>query len=1143
MDLIKLAVRQPVTVIVGVIFVMMAGLIALDRVAIQLTPTVDDTVVAITTFWEGASPSEIELEIIDKQEEKLQGVSGLRGMTSVSQQGQGVVRLEFRTGTPKEAALREVSDKLREVEAYPDNVDEPIVEATDPDNRDYIAWIVFGSTDPNLDIRELQDFAENRIKPKLDQVPGISEINVLGGREREAQVRFDPLLLAQLGITPSQLVDALRGTNQNVSAGELADGRFDVRLRTIGQYETPEDVETTVVAYGADGGPILLREIATVVLTYKEPTGFVRWKGRPVLAINAQREPGTNVIGVMNELKAVLADLSAERGVLESEARRRNLDGEFFMVQVYDQTVYINQALKLVQDNIWLGGAIAIMILLAFLRSIRTVSIIAIAIPISVIGAVVIMLSLGRSVNVVSLAGMAFAVGMVVDNAIVVLENIFRHLEMGEKPMTAAYEGTKEVGGALVASTLTTVVVFAPILLVQEEAGQLFRDIALAICAAVLLSLMVSLTVIPMLASRLLREHKIKPADSDAGRKPRSNGRLARFGRAIVHPFKVAGRTISSLPSLISRLIYWACGSWIARIVVIAVLTIGSLVGSVMLMPPADYLPSGNRNLIFGLLIPPPGYNQQRQSEIGERIEKVMRPYWEAAEHPRGSEERRVAEAALASVPTFDWASGQPGPDVVPPPIENYFFVSATGTMFHGAIASEDLKVVDLQPLFSKATESTRVPGVFAFAFQLPLFRLGGSTGSALKIDVVGDELAEVSAAAGALFGSLMEVYGPGTIQPNPSNFNIETPERQIRPDRVRLAEVGMTPAVLGSAVAALGDGAIVGEYRLSGESIDLKVIAQGSVNQQSMEGLADTPIATPAGPVVPLWSLAQVVDTTAPAQINRVDRQRAVTLELTPPRGVALETVIEDVRTMVAEMRESGAIPPTVRIGYTGSASKLGAVREALLGDGTIVSTLNSVMVLAIAIVYLLLCVLFQSFVRPFVILFSIPPALFGGFLALYGVFIWSAIDRYVPFQQLDVLTMLGFVLLFGVVVNNAILLVHQALNFMEGRSTSAEYQGASMTPRRAIAESVRTRVRPILMSVLTSVGGMLPLVLMPGSGSELYRGLGSVVVGGLLLSTIFTLFLVPLLFSLVLDLQAWFARLAAKARGRSTPPEPSIA
>ncbi len=1124
MDPVRLAIRQPVTIAVGVILVLMAGVLALTRLPIQLTPDVEDTIIAVTTRWEGASPAEIEQEIVDKQEEKLQGVSSLRTMTSNSVQGQGSIRLEFQTGTDKDDALREVSDKLREVEEYPENVDEPVIEASDPESRDYIAWVVFGSTDPSFDVRVMQDFAEDRIKPVLERVAGVSEINVLGGRERETQVRFDPIELAHRGITPSQFVGALRQTNRDVSAGQMPDGRFDVRVRTLSEYTATSDVETTIVGYDASGGPILVRDVASVLETFKESESLVRWKGRPVLAINAQREVGSNVIEVMNGIRAALDKLRIEGGVLENEGTRRGLNGELFLVQVYDQTSYIDQALHLVQSNIWIGGGIAIAILLTFLRSVRPVAIIALAIPISVIGAVVAMLVLGRTVNVVSLAGMAFAVGMVVDNAIVVIENIYRHLEMGKKPMDAAYQGAREVWGALVAATLTTIIVFVPILLVEEEAGQLFRDIALAICAAVGLSLIVSVSVIPSAAARLL---KTKAAHPNATASPK---RRSRFGRAL----GVLPAISAAIPRAVSASIYWMLGGWVRRIVVVVVLTAGSIFGAVRLMPPADYLPTGNRNLVFGVLIPPPGYTIEKQSELGQRLEEVIRPFWEAAEYAPGTAERAEAEANLPSVPS-GW--GGTGPMVTPPPVDNYFFVTRPAMMFHGAISSDDRRVTDVVSLLQAATTPDRVPGVLAFARQIPLFRIGGSSGSALKIDFVGDDLEEVSSSALAVMMKLMGDH-PGAVQPNPSNFNLPTPELQVIPDRVRLAEVGLTPEDLGLAVQAFGDGAIIGEYRVGGDSIDLKVIARDSVDRDSFAGLDDTPIATPGGGVVPLWSLAGLSQTTAATQINRVDRRRAVTLEFTPPQGMALEAAISEVEGLIAEDRASGVIPPTVDTQFTGSASKLTTVRNVLLGDGTILGTGTSALFLALVVVYLLMCVLFQSFTTPAVIMVSVPPATLGGFLALYGVHKWSEVDRYLPAQNLDILTMLGFVLLIGVVVNNAILIVHQALNFMAGRSDISEGHHEALAPRDAIAESVRTRVRPILMSTLTSVGGMLPLVLMPGSGSELYRGLGSVVVGGLVVSTVFTLVLAPVLLSLVLDAQA----LAGRVFRRAAPATPGL-
>ncbi len=1110
MDFIRLVVRQPVTVTVSVILVMIAGVLSVQRIPVQLTPNVEDTIVSVQTFWEGASPDEIEQEIIDKQEEKLQGLTSLKQMTSTSSQSNGSIRLEFQVGVAKDDALREVSNKLREVPDYPENVDEPVILASDRMNRDYIAWIVFGATDPDaFDIRSLQDFAEDRIKPVIERMPGVSEVNVLGGREREVQIRFNPVRLAQRRITAGQLVDAIRGTNRNISAGQVADGRSDVRVRTIGQYETLDSVESTVVAY-EDGVPVLVRDIAEVAETFKEPSSFVRSKGRPVLAINVQREVGSNVIEVMSGVKQAIAALNAPGGVLDAEKTRRGLEGGFFLEQVYDQTIYIDQAIGLVKSNIWFGGSLAIGVLFLFLRSIRPVAIIALAIPISVIGAFVAMVVMGRSINVISLAGMAFAVGMVVDNAIVVLENTFRHMEMGKGPMLAAYDGAREVWGAVLASTLTTVAAFIPILIIQEEAGQLFRDIALAICAAVMLSLLVSITVIPCAAARLLRPR-------------RHDDRLHKLGDAMARPFAL-------ITQWIGRTVYLCCGSWTARIAVVLVMTVGSLVGSFLILPQSDFLPSGNRNMVFGVVLPPPGYNIDQQIELGKRVEQTILPFYEAGAMPAGSPERAAAEAQLPAVPINPF--GPPGgPTVVPPPLENYFFVGFGSIMFHGGISADESRVVDLEPLFAHATRQEMVPGVFGFAKQAQLFRVSGQSTSSVRVDLVGDDLSRVTQAAAAVQGQLQAEYGHGAVQASPSNFNLPGPELQIVPDRVRLADVGMTPTELGLAVSASGDGAIIGEYRVGGETIDLKAIASNAVDQTSLAGLSDLPVATPSGHTVPLASLAEVRRITSPIEINRVNRLRAVSLEFTPPRDMPLEAAIGVVDQAVKDQTAAGKVANGVHAEFAGSASKLKAVRAALLGDGTLVGLLGSSLFLALLVVYLLMCVLFQSFSHPMIIMFAVPPATFGGFLGLAIMHQISVSNRYIPQQNLDVLTMLGVVLLIGVVVNNAILIVHQALNFMRGIGEGEDDIREVMNARDAITESVTTRVRPIMMTTITSLLGMAPLVVLPGAGSELYRGLGSVVIGGMALSTVFTLFLVPLLFSLVQDTREAVRRLFSKS------------
>jgi HAE1 family hydrophobic/amphiphilic exporter-1 len=362
--------------------------------------------------------------------------------------------------------------------------------------------------------------------------------------------------------------------------------------------------------------------------------------------------------------------------------------------------------------------------------------------------------------------------------------------------------------------------------------------------------------------------------------------------------------------------------------------------------------------------------------------------------------------------------------------------------------------------------------------------------------------------------GAMMGIPGPrANITPAPPNFAFPLDEMRIVPDDERLRELEMTRSDLGLAVQAGGDGILLfRDYEQNGELKDIKILTKGEPGQSPLDKLLDLPVATPTGDIVDLRSIARLERVRGPDQIRHVDRQRAVTLELTPPPGQPLESVIENVSGMIEEMKAEGAIPPGVDVSLSGSAGKLAEIKNSLLGDGTLAGTMGSSLFLAFVIIYLLMVVLFQSWSYPLVIMLSVPLATFGGFLGLALVHKFSTLDRYMPVQNLDMLTILGFVILAGVVVNNAILIVHQALNFMNHEK---------MEPLEAVVESVRSRVRPILMSTLTSVGGMLPLVIMPGSGSELYRGLGAVVVGGLTVSTVFTVFLVPAVLSSIFALR----------------------
>lgn len=1102
MKVIELAVRQPITISVGVILSLLAGLVAFREVPIQMTPSVDSAVVAITTYWENAAAAEVESDVIEEQEQRLGDLSGLVSMTSISRAGAGSIRLEFMTGTDINEALAEVDQKLSEVPRYPDGVNEPEIEGIDPDSVDYVAWVALSSSDPKFDASVLHDFMERRLRPRLERVPGVAQVGMVGTREREVHIRVDPEALARRGLTYADLLTAIDVSSENYSGGKLPEGKTDVRIRTVGRFNDTERVADLVLRRDA-AGPIYLRDVAEIHEEYKELQNWARARGNLMPFFNFQLAFGANLLDTLSDLKAEFAELNKDGGLLDQEAARLGIDGNLRLVVTYDSTTYVDDAIGLVKSNILVGGILAVLTLLLFLRSIRTVGIIGIAIPISVIASIVVLVLLGRSMNIISLAGMAFAVGMVVDNAIVVIENIHRHLEMGKSPRKAAYDGTVEVGGAVVASTLTTLIVFAPILLIQDAAGQLFRDIALAIMASVGLSLVVSITVIPAAAAVLLRPAKPR-------RERGAPSRLRRVLLVIALPFTIW----SHIPRMVRGVVQWLSAGFVRSSLTVAVFVVGTAYGIVTLLPPLDYLPTGNRNIVFGILIPPPGYSLDHMARVGKRLEDVMRPAFEKS-GDRFEVEARVRggppdlERELDPVPL-----GPPtGGTVVPPAVGQYFMVAREGQLFHGSISADKDKVIDVIPLMNAAAAGLNAPDVINFSLQLPLFRTGGTTGSAVKIDITSDDLTAAVQSAGAFMMRLIGEFGPYTVNPEPSNFLLPTPELRFHPDDERLRDLGMARRDVGLAMQANSDGIFLPRrFELGGELKDLKIVSPRSVGVDPIPALLATRIAAPDGSLVDLASLATIERVTVPDQIKHVNRQRGVTLEFTPPRGTPLADAIGRVRAITEELRSSGSLPNGVDVHLAGSAGKLADIKEALLGDGTVIGTITSSLFLALLVVYLLMVVLFQSFTYPLVIMMSVPLATLGGFAGLFLVHQASVNDRYMPIQNLDVLTILGFVILAGVVVNNAILIVHQSLHFI---------RRDGMGVQEGIAAAVESRVRPIAMSMLTSVGGMLPLVLMPGSGSELYRGLGAVVVGGLVVSTIFTLVLVPVLLNALIRLR----------------------
>ncbi|MEQ8850199.1 MAG: efflux RND transporter permease subunit [Phycisphaerales bacterium] len=1190
MDIVKFSIAKPVTVTVGVILVVMFGLIGLTRIPVQLTPTVDRPIINVTTVWPGRSPQEIVEEIVKEQEEELKNVSNLKRMKSVSTQGNATIELEFYIGSSMPRALQEVSDALRQVSDYPEEVEEPQIAAADGASENAIAWIIVDVDPavvdrfPGFDVSTLFDPLDREVKPYLERIGGVAEVNIFGGREREARVYADSFALAQRGLSHAEVVTALRRENQNVSAGTIAEGKRDYRVRLLGQFETPEQIEGTIIAY-RDGMPVYIRDVATVEIDYQKRRGFVRTFGHPSIAMNVIRQSNANVVDVMADVRARLDEVRTE--ILPNVAPEQHaaVGPHLRIRQVYDETTYIDSAIGLVTSNLFIGGAIAASILLLFLRSITSTAIIALAIPISVVGTFLVMLALGRTLNVVSLAGLAFAVGMVVDNAIVVLENIYRRLQNGEAPMRAAYLGGREVWGAILASTLTTAAVFIPVLTIQEEAGQLFRDISLAVVGSVTLSLIVSITVIPAACSRWMRSRDPNAPKRDFGW--RGLFGIDRLARAAVDGF--------------AGMVHWTITGWrgwTVRPALIAVLTIASLGGAWLLMPPLDYLPAGNRNLVFGGLLAPPGLSVNQFESMAERIESQVKPYVDAS---------AAEPSSYQDLPPIPRGFG---PDAPPPfdpvPIDNFFIGAFGGGMFMGGTSDLEETVIPVGQLLTNAMMS--LPDSFGGARQTSLFGRGIGGGNTVNLEISGPNLDRVTAAAEMMYGIGGQRYGFGSgVSADPGNFNLQEQEFQIvLNDRAR--ELGVTNEAVAPVIRGLFDGAFAGDYRYRGDIIDLVVLPTGG-RLDYKEQLAAVPVATPVGRVVPLDTIVDIVPSLAPQSIQRIEELPAITLLFQPPPDMTVEELERDIEEhIIGPALAAGMIDRTMRWKLEGTAAKLDEVRASLFGkaaEGTanpalatatrvivgllivgglgvsvfvgqrarsqpassalyailgvlIIVTAIGVplmamgaqpqlimarMVWALLVTYLLMCALFESFIYPLVIMCTVPLAVVGGFAGLAIVHAWSLTDPTKAPQQLDVLTMLGFVILIGVVVNNAILLVHQALNFMRGVGESEDDHVERLDPLDAIRESVRTRIRPIFMSVMTSVGGMLPLVLFPGPGSEMYRGLGSVVVGGLLVSTVFTLVLVPLVFSITVQSVGALRAALSGARPAASSPTPAAA
>jgi multidrug efflux pump subunit AcrB len=1045
--MLRAIIQHGVKAAVAVLIICIIGAVAVFRVPIQMIPNMDVTTISVETVWAGATPRDVEQEILFEQEKYLRSIPGLHRMTSTAGSSRAEIELEFLPGTDVQEVLIRVNNALAQVPRYPENVDQPRIATSSASESSFLYYSIqpVPGNPMGVDIIMERDFVDNFIRTAIERVSGVSQVRVSGGAHRQVKVIVDPAKLAERQIGVIELRDALRRRNVDVSGGDFESGKRRYMLRTVGRFGSVEDIEETVIAK-RDGSLVYLRDVGEAVLDHAEVVRTSSFNGAPSISMSIKRQIGSNVIDVMDRVTETVDQLNA--GLLKERGMRINWSS--------DDVMYVREAIAIVKKNFIIGSLLASGVLFLFLRSFSTTFLGALGIPICTIAAFLGLLITGRTINVISLAGVAFAIGMTLDNSIVVMENIYRHRRMGKGLFDAAFEGVKEVWTAVFASTLTTVFVFIPIIFVREEAGQLYSDIAVAISSSIIMSMVVAITVVPCAAARWMKvDVEEKGGQSSRG--------LARLGVAM--------------SSLIVRFVSWLLESVSRRVCAILSVLVASIGILFLLTPKSEYLPEGEEAKIFTIMSPPSGYNLEEMQGIAREVDAFLVPHID--EDP---EKFARGESNLPAIKTI--------------------FNICRPTSLLTIVTTKDPKQID-DYLRIIDERFGQVPGVTSFSSRGSIFsgNFGGTR--SIDLDISGPNLATIYRVARIAFNKANELFLSPQVRAEPG-LALGQPVLEVRPDWVRAEEFGVSAHELGYLVSAFSDGAYLDEFFLEDEKIDMFLYST-QTGERGPGALDDLEIYSPSGGVLPLRALAKIEETVKTDVIQRVDSRRTVTLSIVPPRDVPLEAAVERVETqLIYGMRESGDLPRDVQIRVAGASDKLKATRQALAGN----------FMLAVVISYLLMVAIFSHWGYPFIIMLSVPLGVSGGVIGLWVINHWHVLFGFLGAkainQPLDMITMLGFLVLIGTVVNNPILIVDQAVRRLrDGTVGIAE----------AIVETTRTRLRPIMMSTITTVFGLCPLVFLPGAGTELYRGLGAIVMFGLMFSTIVTLIFIPAFLSLLLE------------------------
>ena len=1022
MNLEQFSLRNPADVAAGALLVLLFGWIAMSRLPIQLLPDTRQPQLFINVGWREAAPNEVEEALIEPIEEVMRGLPGMKEMRANAGRGFGGVALTFGIGTDMTRVMLDVVSRLNTLPPLPPDADEPQVFAGDNWQGNNAASMLVRPL-PGNDVQDpasvYQKLMEEVVEPRLARVPGISRVNLEGGRPREVRISFDPHRLAALGLTPSRIAELVTSA-RDASAGFVNVGRRQFTVRFTGK-EPVSELGSLIVGWSNPGGasadpnaarPLYLREVADVQIAYQDARAFTYRNGVPGYYITVNRTSESNIVEILDGVKAAIAELN--EGPLAKEKLVMDLS--------WDASVYVRRAVSFVQESLIIGVLLAVGGLWYFLRGPRALLVLGATIPLSLAFAIITLELLGRTLNVISLAGLAFSTGIVTDAALIVQGNILRYVQQGRNAWQATVEGAREVIPALFASMLTSVAIFLPVLFMEGLEGQLFKDLAITMSVSHAASLLVAMTVIP--AANRWALAKGVPADGH-------------------------GHWWQGMANVAMR----ATDSAAVRVVWIAVLVIGATAFTVLMRPKPDYLPVAPTENVWGQFRMPPGGNLETfKTEFAPLVIERLKPYYEGGKEPQ-----------IKYYNFSAWAGGGGGVIV--------------------AYAKDPEKTQEVVDLLKKEILAD-LPDVKAFANRGSLLNVDGNNAREIRLWLQGPELEGLMAAARVAEQEIPKAIPETFPQPFPP-LEFSQPELQLEPDEWRISRAGLDRNAVARSLRAYTGGLWAGEYFDGNERLD--IILKGS-EWTSPEQLAELPLMTPNAGVQTVGELTGIRTTVGPSELARINGRRTITVGFEPPEDMSLDEAIKTIQREV-EPKVRAVLPADAQLTYAGSANDL---QEAL-------KAMSANFALAILILFALMAALFRSVWDSFLVLLVIPVSMAGGIAAL-------RVLGLLHFQALDLLTMIGFIILLGLVVNAAILLVDQ--------TRAREHAG--MPRIDAVREALETRARPIVLSTLTAVLGMAPLILMPGLGSAVYRGLAAVVAGGMIIGTLFTWFLMPALLRL---------------------------